>query len=345
MEVNEQFLRRLPKCEHHVHLEGTLSPELLFQLAKHNNIALPDDFPSTPAELHARYERFTGLDDFLQFYYIGMRVLITEKDFEDLAWQYFLKCQEDGVRHAEVFFDPQGHVDRGISLDTLVKGFTRAIARAQQELGITAKLIMCLLRHLSVESGVEMVNEAHSYFRSGEIAGIGLDSTEKDMNPLKFHPIFEAARASGAQIRYTAHAGEEGPADYVWEALKELQVERIDHGINSHHDAELLVHLSQTKTLLTLCPVSNVKLRVVDSVADIPFGKFLNHGVPFSINSDDPAYFGGYCLHNYLQVQAVCNWTTDIWGQVCLAGIEGSWVDEERKQLLREELVSVLQGI
>lgn len=339
-----EFLRALPKCEHHVHLEGTLSPELLFQLAKNNNVKLPDDFPSDPVALHKRYLQFTGLDDFLEFYYIGMSVLTCKKDFEELAYNYFVRAREDGVHNAEVFFDPQAHTDRGIPLDTVVDGFTAGRKRAEEEFGVTTKLIMCLLKHLPVASSVKTVYDSHHHVKSGKIHGIGLDSSEKDNNPLKYKDVFDTARHTlgwGDMVQFTAHAGEEGPSYYVEEALDHLQVERVDHGVTSAEDPDLLKRLAQSQTLLTVCPLSNLKLRVVDDIAQLPIRKLLEAGVPFSLNSDDPAYFGGYCLDNYLVIHEKFNLDRPTWCKIAEAGIRGSWITNSR----RDQLLGVLEEV
>nr|CCP19646.1 adenine deaminase [Blastobotrys adeninivorans] len=337
-----QFLCDLPKCEHHVHLEGTLSPELLFKLAEKNGITLPEDFPASPEALDERYQRFTGLDDFLQFYYIGMNALISEQDFEDLAYEYYAKSSSEGVVHAEVFFDPQAHTDRGIALETVVNGFNKGLKRAETDFGVSTKLIMCLLRHLPVASGVKTVHEAKDFIESGLISGIGLDSSEKGQNPGKFKDIYDAAKSLGVEtLRYTAHAGEEGPAQYVDEALSVLGVERIDHGVNSVHDPHVLKRLADNKVLLTVCPLSNLKLRVVDDVAKVPLRELLDAGVRFSINCDDPAYFGGYCLDNYKAVQEKFKFDVPTWCTIVENGILGSWISLSRREELLNKLAQV----
>jgi adenosine deaminase len=328
----QSFLCELPKCEHHVHLEGTLSAELLFQLAKKNNIVLPADFPSSPKLLYKRYDEFTSLDDFLHFYYIGMSSLITIEDFENLAWQYFVKAKNDGVVHAEVSFDPQVHIERAIDFNTVVKGFTNARSRAQNELGLSTKLIMCMVRHLPIASGIATVHKALPYFKSGEICGIGLDSTEKNNPPSKYEDIYTAARELNVDIRYTIHAGEEGSAEYVREAISLLKVERIDHGISAADDPGLLKLLAASKTLLTVCPLSNLKLRAVKDIGQVPLKKFLDAGVQFSINCDDPAYFGGYILDNYKLVHEKFQFDVETWCKISEQGIRGSWISNDEKE-------------
>ncbi|KAK6198629.1 adenine aminohydrolase [Scheffersomyces amazonensis] len=329
------FLKELPKCEHHVHLEGTLEPSLLFNLAKRNNIELPSHFPPTVEACNDRYNRFADLQDFLDHYYIGMSVLIKEADFYDLAMEYFAKAHADGCLHSEVFFDPQGHVERGISIDTVVEGFDRACKEANTKFGTTNKLIMCLLRHLPASSGLETIQGAHKYYESGIIHGLGLDSSEKPFPPHLFTECYKTLKDKFPQVGLTAHAGEEGDHTFVTNSLDLLNVTRIDHGVNSQHSEELLERLSANKTLLSLCPLSNVKLQVVKDVSELPIDLFFNKNVPFSINSDDPAYFGGYILDNYLTVHTRFGFNGHQWKQIALNGINGSWCDEDRKTELR----------
>jgi adenosine deaminase len=335
-----KFLRALPKCEHHMHLEGSLSPSLLFALAAKNNITLPastDPAYASIEALHARYDRFTGLDDFLGYYYIGMSVLINIADFEDLAYAYFQKAHEDGVRHAEVFFDPQAHTARGVELDTVVKGFAAGCARAEAEFGISSKLIMCFLRHLPAAEATAVFTEAHSagHF-DGTVHGIGLDSSEVGFRPELFREVFALAGEKG--LRMTAHAGEEGDHTNVSAALDELRVSRIDHGIRARDEPAVVERLAREGVLLTVCPLSNVKLRAVKSVSELPIREFLARGVSFSINSDDPAYFGGYCLDNYVAVHEAFGLSVAEWRGIVAAGIKGSWCDDKRKEVLMDIL-------
>ena len=337
------FLAALPKAEHHMHLEGALSPSLLFTLAARNSIMIPssDQAFASPAALLDRYSRFSSLDDFLQYYFFGMKCLIREQDFEQLAWEYFLKAKSDGVVHAEVFFDPQAHTARGIAYETVVDGFTRACQRAERELGLSTKLILCFLRHLPVEDSRTTYEQASSDLESGRLAGLGLDSSEKGFPPGPWKEIYGTAKAKG--IRRTAHAGEEGPVEYIREALRELDVQRIDHGIRLAKDTDLMREIAERKILVTMCPLSNVKLRCVKTVQELPIRTFLENGVMFSINSDDPAYFGAYVLDNYCAVQEACNLTAKEWGGVTKAAVEGSWCSDGRKQdmleLLNETMV------
>ncbi|KAG0648992.1 Adenine aminohydrolase [Hyphodiscus hymeniophilus] len=335
-----QFLKELPKCEHHLHIEGSLSPELLFQLAATNRIKLPHDnsaFASI-STLEARYEHFTSLDDFLHFYYIGMSVLITSSDFESLAYDYFTRAHKDGVHHAEIFFDPQAHTDRGIAYNTVVTGLVAAQQRAEKDYGLTSKLILCFLRHMTADDALGTYKAASSlgHFSDGTVVGIGLDSSEVGNPPEIFREVYAAASEAG--IRRTAHAGEEGDPTYIERALDICNVERIDHGIRLAEDGALLKRVAKDKTLLTVCPLSNVRLRCVSKVADLPIRKFLDSGVRFSINSDDPAYFGGYILDNFYAVQEAFGLSMEEWKYIADGAIKGSWCDEERKTFLLEKV-------
>ncbi|KAF6217568.1 hypothetical protein HO133_006670 [Letharia lupina] len=332
------YLAALPKAEHHMHLEGALSPSLLFALAARNSITIPtsDAAFGSPAALLDRYTRFSSLDDFLHYYFIGMKCLVKEQDFEQLAWEYFLKAKSDGVVHAEVFFDPQAHTGRGITYETVVNGFTTACQRAEKELELSTKLILCLLRHLPVEDSTKTYAQARMDWETGRLAGLGLDSSEKGFPPGAWKEIYGTAKTNG--IRRTAHAGEEGPVEYIREALSELDVERIDHGIRLAEDTELMREVAEKKILVTLCPLSNVRLQCVKDVKELPIRTFLDNGVMFSINSDDPAYFGGYILDNYCAVQEAFNLTAREWAAITKAAVEGSWCNYSRKQYLLEQL-------
>ncbi|EON62328.1 adenosine deaminase [Coniosporium apollinis CBS 100218] len=337
------FLQALPKCEHHIHLEGALTPSLLFELAARNNTTLPaDDHAFLSAEsLRLRYDHFTSLDDFLNYYYIGMSVLIHSSDFEALAWSYFQRAAADGVHHAEVFFDPQAHTSRGVAYSTVLSGFTIARDRACKELGMSTELICCFLRHLPPADCLVTFNQAElqESFEHGAVAGIGLDSSELDFPPQLFGELYRKAGEQG--LRRTAHAGEEGPAAYIANAIDTLGVERIDHGIKLAEDGELMRRVAESGIMLTTCPLSNVLLRCVKSVAEVPIRRFLDAGVRFSINSDDPAYFGGYILDNYCAVQEAHNLSVAEWESICRASIEGSWCEQDRK----DELLQALQRV
>ncbi len=285
----------LPKCELHVHIEGTLEPELLFALAARNNVPLP--YESIEA-CHRAY-RFANLQDFLDLYYRGMSVLIHEQDFFDLASAYLARAKADNVRHVEMFFDPQGHTSRGIAFETVVGGLHRACVHARETLGIGASLIMCFLRHLD-EADAERTLEASLAHRD-KIIGVGLDSSEQGHPPSKFRHVFARARTAGYQL--FAHAGEEGPPAYVWEALDVLGVRRVDHGNRSLEDASLVARLARDRIPLTVCPLSNLKLHVVDDLSRHPLRHMMEADLLVTLNSDDPAYFGGYVNDNYRAVR------------------------------------------
>lgn len=336
------FLTELPKCEHHLHLEGTLEPELLFPLAKRNGIVLPDNFPKDAEELQKIYSNFADLQDFLNYYYIGCNVLISEDDFFELAWSYFKRVSSQGLKHAEVFYDPQSHTSRGISLETVTRGFQRACERAQKEFNISSKLIMCMLRHCPVEECLDLVKSAKTLIENNVISGLGLDSAEKPFPPELFVECYQLAKSYNSNLQLTAHAGEEGGPDYVKNSLDLLETTRIDHGVRSIEDKELIRRLADQKTMLTVCPLSNVKLQVVKDVSELPLQELLDNNVPFSINSDDPAYFGGYILQNYLEVYTRFGWTKAVWAKIAKQSIEGSWCDAKRKAELLAEVEAVV---
>jgi adenosine deaminase len=335
-----EFLHALPKCEHHMHLEGSLSPSLLFRLAAKNNITLPTNDPSfeSPASLEDRYERFADLNDFLDYYFIGMSVLRTASDFEALASEYFARAHADGVHHAEVFFDPQAHTSRGVEYRIVVEGFVQAQTKAEKDFGITTKLILCFLRNLPVSGADETFASAQAlgHFSDGTLAGIGMDSSEVGFPPELFREVYGAAEKAG--IRRTAHAGEEGDVSYITGALDTLKVHRIDHGIRMAEDSALVKRVAEEKVLLTMCPLSNVRLRCVKAVKELPIRLYLDEGVRFSINSDDPAYFGGYILDNYCAVQEAFGLSFGEWRTIAENAIEGSWCDDARKQVLLKKV-------
>lgn len=337
----KSFLTELPKCEHHLHLEGTLEPSLLFDLAARNGITLPSHFPPTIEACNERYANFADLQDFLDHYYIGMSVLIREQDFFDLAMEYFARAHKDGCLHSEVFFDPQGHVERGIDVDVVVKGFDRACKEANKKFGTTNKLIMCLLRHLPAEAGMDTIHSASKYFEDGTIHGLGLDSAEKPFPPELFTECYNLVATKFPEVGLTAHAGEEGDHTFVTNSLDLLKVQRIDHGVNSKQSEDLMKRLAENRTMLSMCPLSNVKLQVVKDVSELPIALFLENDVPFSINSDDPAYFGGYILDNYIEVHTRFGFTLEQWCKISTNGIEGSWCDEARKAELKAKVAEV----
>lgn len=294
MDTLEDFIRKLPKAELHLHIEGSLEPELMFALAARNGVRIP--FASVE-DVRAAYA-FSNLQDFLDIYYAGAGVLQTEADFRDLAMAYFERAAADGVVHAEIMFDPQTHTDRGIAFGTVIEGLLAAMAEAEARLGITSRLIMSFLRHLSEEAAFETLAMAEPWL--DRITAVGLDSSELGHPPSKFGRVFAAARAKG--LRLTAHAGEEGPPEYVHDALDVLGVDRIDHGNRALEDGALVERLAAEGMTLTVCPLSNLKLCVVGDLAAHPLDRMLAAGLKATVNSDDPAYFGGYVLDNYKAV-------------------------------------------
>jgi adenine deaminase len=296
MEDTDSLIKRLPKCELHIHIEGSLEPEMVFALARRNGIRLP--YSSVEA-LRQAY-RFGDLQDFLNVYYQAMSVLVTEQDFYDLAWAYLERAHADNVRHVEMFFDPQGHTSRGIAFATVIGGLHRAIVDAGEKLGVQASLIMCFLRHLDEADAQRTLDQALAF--KDRIVGVGLDSSEKGNPPSKFKHVFARAREAGFFL--TAHAGEEGPPSYVWEALDVLGCARIDHGNHSIDDPSLVGRLAREQVPLTMCPLSNLRLRVVDDLAHHPLRRLMDKGVLVTVNSDDPAYFGGYVNQNYVAISA-----------------------------------------
>ncbi|WP_020558764.1 adenosine deaminase [Thiofilum flexile] len=295
------FLNNLPKAELHMHLEGSLEPELLFKLAQRNQIKLP--FDSVEA-LRAAYE-FGNLQDFLDIYYQGAGVLQTEQDFYDLTWAYLERCKAQNVLHVEPFFDPQTHTDRGIAFDTVIKGIDRALQDAKTQLGISSRLIMCFLRHLPEAAAFETLEQSLPY--QDKITAVGLDSSEKGFPPELFERVFAKAREAG--FLTVAHAGEEGPAEYIWQALDLLKVQRIDHGVRCVEDPALVEHLIKIQMPLTVCPLSNTKLCVFKDMREHNILALLERGVKVTINSDDPAYFGGYMTENFVAVADALNMT------------------------------------
>ncbi len=290
----ESFVVGLPKAELHLHLEGSLEPELMFAIARRNKIEIPF---KTVEEVRSAY-RFSNLQDFLDIYYRGAQVLRTEEDFYELTLAYLTRAAARGVRHAEVFFDPQTHTERGVAFGVVADGILRALAEGETRLGITSKLILCFLRHLSEEDAFATLIEADPWL--DRIAGVGLDSSEMGNPPSKFVRVFDAARAAG--LRLVAHAGEEGPPDYVWDALDLLHVDRIDHGNRALEDDKLVARLAAEQMTLTVCPLSNLKLCVVKDLREHPLKRMLALGLRATVNSDDPAYFGGYVDDNFLAV-------------------------------------------
>ena len=318
--------RSLPKAELHVHIEGTFEPAQIFEFAKRNNVAL--SFPNVAA-LQQAYN-FTDLQSFLNVYYAAMAALITERDFEELTEAYLRRAQAQGVKHAEIFFDPQAHLDRGLSFDTVVNGIWAALGSSESEFGITTSLIMCFLRDKTAESAMQTLELALPHRE--RIIGVGLDSAELGNPPSKFKAVFDRARAEG--FLTVAHAGEEGPPEYVWEALELLKVSRVDHGVRSLEDPKLVQHLAETKIPLTVCPLSNVRLRVVDRMQDHPLKRMMDAGLRVTVNSDDPAYFGGYVADNYIAVFEPLRLTNDDLVLFARNSFEASFIGDETKRRL-----------
>ncbi|POU25370.1 adenosine deaminase [Acinetobacter sp. ACNIH3] len=318
-----ELIQAMPKAELHVHIEGTFEPELMFAIAQRNEIAIPYQ---SVEEVRQAYN-FHNLQSFLDIYYAGANVLIYEQDFYDLAWAYFEKCAEDNVVHTEMFFDPQTHTDRGIAFETILNGLQRACDDAAEKLGITSHLIMCFLRHLSEAAAFETLEQALPY--KDQIIGVGLDSSEIGHPPSKFERVFAKAREAGFLI--VAHAGEEGPAEYVWEALDLLKVNRIDHGVRSEEDPALMQRLIAEKMPLTVCPLSNLKLCVVDDMQQHNIRRLLQQGVHVTVNSDDPSYFGGYMNDNFIAIAEALDLSNDELKQLAINSFEASFISEADK--------------
>ncbi len=324
------FIHQLPKVELHLHIEGTLEPEMMFQLAQRNQIDLPF---ASPQEVKAAYE-FTNLQSFLDIYYQGANVLIEEQDFYDLTWAYLLKCQQDNVIHTEIFFDPQTHTARGIHFDTVIAGIDRAMKDGLEQLGITSRIIMCFLRHLDEESAFEVLEMALPH--KDKIIGVGLDSSELGHPPEKFERVFSKARDEG--FLTVAHAGEEGPVSNIYNSLELLNVSRIDHGVRCADDEQLVTLLAESKMPLTVCPLSNTKLKVFDEMRDHNIVELLRRGLCVTINSDDPAYFGGYMTDNFRAVAESNALSREELALFTRNAINASFISEAEKRVLHEKL-------
>lgn len=326
--MNKQALhdlaKKLPKAELHMHVEGSLEPELMFKLAERNRIAIPF---KTVEEVRAAYA-FSNLQDFLDIYYQGMSVLRTEEDFFDLTMAYLNRARADNVRHAEIFFDPQGHTSRGVPFDVAISGILTALQMSRAQFGMTGKLIMCFLRHLSEDEAFATLEEADPWL--DRIVGVGLDSSEVGHPPSKFARVFKAARERGLKI--VAHAGEEGPPDYVREALDLLAIDRLDHGNRSLEDEALVARLRETQMTLTVCPLSNLKLCVVKDMRAHPLRRMLDLGILATVNSDDPAYFGGYMAANYNAVIEALDLTEDNIRTLARNSFLGSFLSDGEKR-------------
>jgi adenosine deaminase len=326
----KKFAERMPKAELHLHIEGTLEPELMFELASRNQVDLP--FRS-PAEVRRAYQ-FSDLQSFLDIYYQGTRVLLHDRDFYDLTWAYLNKAKEQNVRHAEIFFDPQAHTERGVPMEAIIEGIHQALVDGERQFRISSQLILCFLRHLSGQDAMRTLEAALSH--RAYFSGVGLDSSELGHPPEKFTEVFTKARAESLFV--VAHAGEEGPADYVWQALDTLGAVRIDHGVRCTEDPELVERLRSERVPLTVCPLSNVKLRVFDSMEDHNLRELIDAGLCVSINSDDPAYFGGYINENFAAVCDAFDLNREEIGALGRNSFEGAFMDEGRRLEILEEL-------
>lgn len=322
------LINTIPKAELHLHIEGTFEPELMFEIAQRNEIELKY---KSIADLKKAYD-FSNLQDFLDIYYEGAQVLLHEQDFYDLTWAYLSKIAKMNVVHTEIFFDPQTHTERGVSFETVFSGIKKALDDAEEKLGITSEIILCFLRHLDEESAFKTLEEALPY--KEEIIGVGLDSSELGHPPSKFERVFKKAQEEG--FITVAHAGEEGPSEYIWEAINLLNISRIDHGNRCLDDEKLVEEIAKRQIPLTLCPLSNLKLKVVTDLKDHPLKKMLEKGLLVTINSDDPAYFGGQVDQNFIQLAEALNLTKE---DICLLAknsFKASFIDEE----YREELIN-----
>lgn len=332
-----ELLRRMPKAELHIHIEGSLEPELIFAMARRNGVPIPY---ASVDELRRAYA-FTNLQSFLDIYYAGAGVLVAEQDFFDMAWAYLEKARADNVVHAEIFFDPQTHTARGVAMETVINGLHRACEQAREQLGVSASLILCFLRHLSEEEAFQALEQALPL--RDKFIGVGLDSSEVGHPPEKFARVF--ARCGELGLHRVAHAGEEGPPEYVWTALDVLGVERIDHGVQSARDPQLMRRLAQERVPLTVCPLSNLKLCVFPRLEDHNIRRLLEAGLAVTVNSDDPAYFGGYLNDNFLQTFEATGLTAQHAWQLANNSFEASFVGAEQKRRWRDRLDEVFASL
>ncbi|WP_321315146.1 adenosine deaminase [Halarcobacter sp.] len=330
------LIKKLPKAELHLHIEGTLEPELMLELAQRNSIDIPY---STVEDIEKAYN-FTDLQSFLDIYYEGASVLIKEEDFYSLTWEYLLKCKENNIVHTEIFFDPQTHTQRGIPFYTVIKGITEALNDAKDELGITSQLIMCFLRHLSQEECFKTLNEAIEF--KHDIIGIGLDSSEIGNPPSKFKEVFKKAREEGFKI--VAHAGEEADCSYIVEALDLLKVERIDHGVQVINSKSLIERLIKEQIPLTVCPNSNIELKVFESYKKHNIKELLDLGLNVTVNSDDPAYFKGYLNQNFINIYKNLNLSKEDIVKLVRNSFNASFIDEELKKIYLEKVDKILES-
>ena len=318
-----EYIKKTPKTELHLHIEGTLEPDHMFKLAKRNNVSIP--FKNVE-EVKSAYN-FHNLDSFLNIYYQGSKVLINEEDFFDLTWAYILNCKKDNVVHTEIFFDPQTHMDRGIDFDVVINGIYKALSKAKNELNITSKIIMCFLRHLDEDSGFKVLSKALKH--KDKIIGVGLDSSELGNPPKKFEKLFKKAIEEG--FLTVAHAGEEGPPEYIWEAIELLKIKRIDHGVQCLKDEKLVKKLKESQIPLTVCPLSNIKLCVFDKLEEHNLKKIINKDLMATVNSDDPAYFGGYLNENLIKVQSALNLSRKEVKTLIINSFKSSFLNENEK--------------
>jgi len=326
----EGFIHHIPKAELHIHIEGALEPELMMEFATKNNITLP--FASVE-DIRRAYD-FKDLESFLDLYYLGARVLHDEDDFYRLTWHYLQKAAEQNVRHTEIFFDPQSHTALGVKFETALAGIHRALKEAGRQLALSSKLIMCFLRHLSAEEAMITLEEARDF--KTMITGVGLDSSELGFPPENFGPVFDRARQWG--FKTVAHAGEEGPPAYIWQALKHLQVDRIDHGVRCLEDPALVEYLVDHQIPLTVCPLSNVRLKVFDQMKQHNLMRMLASGLCVTVNSDDPAYFGGYIEENFLALHQAHSLTAEDVFKLARNGFKASFLDPAAKEKYLSEL-------
>ncbi|PKP14392.1 MAG: adenosine deaminase [Bacteroidetes bacterium HGW-Bacteroidetes-3] len=324
------FIEKLPKAELHLHIEGSFEPELMFKIAQRNKI----DIPYNSVEEIEKAYKFDCLQDFLNIYYQGAGVLVNEQDFYDLTYSYLQKCADQNVRHTEIMFDPQTHTDRGIAFETVINGISKACDDAKIKLGVSSLLIMSYLRHLSEEDAFKTLNQSLPF--KDKIKAVGLDSSEKGNPPSKFKNVFEASVKEGYVP--LAHAGEEGAAEYVWEAIDLLGIKRIDHGNNSLQDEDLVKEIIKRDIALTVCPLSNTALRVVDDLKNHPLKKMMDLGLKVTVNSDDPAYFGGQVNKNYMEIQKALNLSKADLYQLAKNSFQYSLLDENIKLVYLNEL-------
>ncbi|MEO1047483.1 MAG: adenosine deaminase [Pseudomonadota bacterium] len=335
-EKRDAFIAAVPKAELHLHIEGSLEPEMMFALAKRNGVSLPY---ASVGEVSAAYQ-FNNLQEFLDLYYLGMQALIEEQDFYDLTIAYLERVHRDNVRHVEIFFDPQGHTERGVAFDTVIKGILRALDEGKARLGISYKLIMCFLSHLSEEDAFATLEEAKPWL--DRIEGVGLDSSEVGHPPEKFARVYKACRDLG--LKLVAHAGEEGPPEYVWQALDKLAIDRIDHGNRALEDEALVKRIAVEGYTLTVCPLSNLKLCVIDEIDQSPVKSMLEAGIKATVNSDDPSYFGGYIGDNFKAVADALDLSIDDLAELAANSFKGSFLKPEETSAYLAQIEELRQA-